>query len=234
MSFTITIKDREIYSFEDFGLVINEYPEECFKLINSIKFLRILKLEDPEKYEKVIELAKREKDFYPFIFEIQYIFNPFMELRYHGYSFDNLKDLGRKILSYGPLIDIYLKDFLKYKLLSKYMEFSGLKVSNPRTYDEVLKLEQEFVTNENKAYFKLGFLLAETEVIIYDNRPYADIKTFFEAMLSNYYLSRFSANFEKDQYVYAWIEVLGYGSGIDRYKNLVDTIEQQEAGVRDL
>ena len=228
MSFTITIKDHEVSTFEEFGLLIKDYPEECFKLINSIKFLRILKNEDIEKYELVLDLARREKDFYPFIFEIQYIFNPFMELRYHGYSFENLKDLGRQILGYGPMIDIYLKDFLKYKLLTKYMIFTHSKDQNPELFENIQKLEDEYATNENKAYFKLGFLLANTKVITYDSRPYADPKTFFEAMISPFYLARFSHSFEKDQYAYAWLEILGYESSIDRYKNLVDTIEQQE------
>ena len=151
-----------------------------------------------------------------------------MELKHHRYSFSNLKELGKQILSFGPKVDIYLKDFLKYKLLSKYMVDQGYDVRNSTLYHKVLELEQLFLVNENKAYFLLGFLLAETDKIIFDNKEYDDIGKFFEVMLSDYYVVSYSHNLESNQYIYAWLEVKGLKEKVKSYQILLNTIEQLE------
>ena len=226
--FKIKIKDHVITSLEELGRNMYLYPEAFETLLVSTKFLKILKNENKELLEKLIKLNHEVRDVNAFLFHAQYLFCPHMELKHHRYSFSTLKELGKQILSFGPKIDIYLKDFLKYKLLSKYMMDQGYDVRNSTLYDKVLDLEQLFLVNENKAYFLLGFLLAETDKIIFDNKEYDDIQKFFEVMLSDYYVVNYSHNLESNQYIYAWLEVKGLKEKVKSYQILLNTIEQLE------
>ena len=151
--FKIKIKDHVITSLEELGRNMYLYPEAFETLLVSTKFLKILKDENKELLEKLIKLNHEVRDVNAFLFHAQYLFCPHMELKHHRYSFSNLKELGKQILSFGPKVDIYLKDFLKYKLLSKYMVDQGYDVRNSTLYHKVLELEQLFLVNENKAYF---------------------------------------------------------------------------------
>ena len=226
--FKIKIKDYVITSLEELGRNMYLYPEAFETLLVSTKFLKILKDENKELLEKLIKLNHEVRDVNAFLFHAQYLFCPHMELKHHRYSFSNLKELGKQILSFGPKVDIYLKDFLKYKLLSKYMVDQGYDVRNSTLYHKVLELEQLFLVNENKAYFLLGFLLAETDKIIFDNKEYDDIGKFFEVMLSDYYVVSYSHNLESNQYIYAWLEVKGLKEKVKSYQILLNTIEQLE------
>ena len=226
--FKIKIKDHVITSLEELGRNMYLYPEAFETLLVSTKFLKILKNENKELLEKLIKLNHEVRDVNAFLFHAQYLFCPHMELKHHRYSFSTLKELGKQILSFGPKIDIYLKDFLKYKLLSKYMMDQGYDVRNSTLYDKVLDLEQLILVNENKAYFLLGFLLAETDKIIFDNKEYDDIQKFFEVMLSDYYVVNYSHNLESNQYIYAWLEVKGLKEKVKSYQILLNTIEQLE------
>ena len=226
--FKIKIKDHVITSLEELGRNMYLYPEAFETLLVSTKFLKILKNENKELLKKLIKLNHEVRDVNAFLFHAQYLFCPHMELKHHRYSFSTLKELGKQILSFGPKIDIYLKDFLKYKLLSKYMMDQGYDVRNSTLYDKVLDLEQLFLVNENKAYFLLGFLLAETDKIIFDNKEYDDIQKFFEVMLSDYYVVNYSHNLESNQYIYAWLEVKGLKEKVKSYQILLNTIEQLE------
>ena len=226
--FKIKIKDHVITSLEELGRNMYLYPEAFETLLVSTKFLKVLKDENKELLEKLIKLNHEVRDVNAFLFHAQYLFCPHMELKHHRYSFSTLKDLGKQILSYGPKVDIYLKDFLKHKLLSKYMVDQGYDIRNATLYNKVLELENLFLVNENKAYFLLGFLLAETDKITFDNKEYDDVQQFFGTMLSDYYIVNYSHNLESNQYVFAWLEVKGFKEKVKSYQILLDTIEQLE------
>ena len=67
-------------------------------------------------YNNIVELMSSPFQQDALLFKVQYILNPIMGLCYHNYYFDNFVSLGKQIIAYGPKTDIYLKDFLKYKL----------------------------------------------------------------------------------------------------------------------
>lgn len=232
MNYLIRVKEKTFSSFEEFGKNIYLYPDEAYALLSSPKFLKILLQTDKVMFQKIQEAKENNYSVEAFLFDAQYIFCPKMEIKHHRYSFKTVKDLGEKIISYGPDIDIYLKDFLKFKLLSKYLLLQGYDKLEPRLYNGVLQLEKEFLVNGNRAYFKLGFLLSKRKTIIYRRREYSNYNEFFEAMLSPRYLVEFSNNFEKNQYIFAWMEVLGQQKMIGRFLSLIDTIEKQEVEVK--
>lgn len=226
--FRIVIKDKVFTSLEEFGRNMYLYPEACENLLTSAKFLKALAEEDRELFDKLVTLNHEIRDVNAFLFHAQYLFCPHMELKHHTYSFENLKDLGEQILEFGPKIDIYLKDFLKFKLLSKYMRDHGIDSKKPSLYNRVIELEELFYENENKAYFLLGFALAETKKIKFNHKEYSDFKKFFEDMITDYYIVNYSVNLESNQYIYAWLEINGFEKQIKKYKALLDTIEQME------
>ncbi|MDD6301921.1 MAG: hypothetical protein PUA56_01210 [Bacillales bacterium] len=228
INYKIVIQDQVFTSLIEFGRNMYLYPEACESLIVSNKFLKLLSKIDRKKFDQLIKINHEVRDINAFLFHAQYVFCPHMELKHHGYSFKSLKELGDKILSYGPTVDIYLKDFLKFHLLSKYMVDQGLNEQKPNVYQRVLELEIMFKENENKAYFLLGFLLAECDTIIYMKKPYDDVEEFFKDMISNYHIINFASNLDNNQYVYAWLEVKGYGQKVLKYQSLIETIESME------
>lgn len=226
--FKIVIQNKVFTSLEEFGQNMYLYPEACETLLTSTKFLKILAEEDRQLLEKLIKLNHEVRDVNAFLFHAQYLFCPHMGIKHHRYSFNNLKELGKQILEFGPKIDIYLKDFLKFKLLSKYMLDQGYDTRKAHIYKRVLELEELFYENENKAYFLLGFLLAETDKIVFDRKEYDDVTEFFEDMISDFYLANYSHNLETNQYIYAWLEIKGLNKEVSKYHALLSTIEQLE------
>lgn len=233
MTFSIKIKDQYFSSIEELGENIYKYQDECYKIFESKKFLNFLIQNEKDIAIEFVKLWNKKTSKERFLFEVQYLFKPRMSIRHHGYEFKSFKAIGEKILSYGPDIDIYLKDFLKYKLLSYYFIIQGFDTKEKELYNKILKLEEEYLENPNKSYFKLGFLLANSKIIIYKNRPYDNPQIFFKDMMSDRFLAEFSFNLEKNQYVYAWLEIKGYKEIINRYKNLIDSVVEQEEKVND-
>jgi hypothetical protein len=233
MSFKIIVEDQVFSSIEEFARNIYLYPDASEKVLTSTKFLSLLYKEDKDKFNQLIKCNHEIKDVDEFLFHAQYILCPHMELRHHGYKFDNLEDLGKKILNFGPQVDIYLKDFLKFKLLSKFMLEQGINEKEPKIYDKVVELEKKFEENENKSYFLLGFALAKCNTIIYERQSFTDVKEFFSQMTSSANLTKFSSLLETSQYVYAWLEVKGYGGVTNNYRSLIETIEQLEQDTYD-
>lgn len=228
MDFIITLENQRIHSLKELGEKMYLYEDAAEKLVTSEKFLRFLKEYDREKYNRLVELNHRTREYEEFIFLAQYIFNPLMNLRHHGYRFDTFKELGMQILRFGPDIDIYLKDFLKYRLLSQYMEMLGFDASDPTLYAKIKELERLYFENENRAYFLLGFTLSESKSIVYRNRIYDDIGLFFQDMMRPSNLVSYSALIEQNQYVLSWLIYLGRQKEVDRFESLLNSIEMLE------
>ncbi|MBE6143120.1 MAG: hypothetical protein E7177_03955 [Erysipelotrichaceae bacterium] len=226
--FRIVIKDKTFTSLEEFGQNMYLYPEACETLLTSTKFLKALGEENKELLTKLIKLNHEVRDVNEFLFQAQYLFCPHMGLKHHTYSFETFKELGKQILEFGPKVDIYLKDFLKFKLLSRYMVDQGYDTRKAILYKKVLELEEMFFENENKAYFLLGFLLAESDRIIFNKKEYDDVETFFKDMISDFYIINYAHNLESNQYIYAWLEVKGLNRQVSKYHALLKTIEQLE------
>ena len=152
MDLSIRINEKYYDSIEKFAHDIYLYHDEAFSLIKSQKFLKILYKYNEKMYNDIVGLLTNPFQQDALLFKVQYILNPLMGIKYHGYNFNDFTSLGKKIILYGPLTDIYLKDFLKYKLLSFYMEKINYDKKEPALYSKIKKLEEEFVSNENRAY----------------------------------------------------------------------------------
>ena len=213
---------------EEFAKNIYLYHDEALALIKSKKFLKILYNYNEKMYNNIVELLSQPFQNDAFLFKTQYIINPIMSLRYHGYNFENVEELGKKILSFGPQIDIYLKDFLKYKLLSYYFEVVHFDERKPQLYKSIKTLEEEFLTNENKAYFKLGFVLDNQKCILYNGKKFNDVKQFMSYVILPVSITEFAKDFIKSQYVFAWLDYLGYKKEISLFESIVDNVEQKE------
>ena len=222
MDLIIKLGSNTFYSMEEFAKNIYLYHDEALALIKSKKFLKILYNYNEKMYNNIVELLSQ-----PFQNDA-FIINPIMSLRYHGYNFENVEELGKKILSFGPQIDIYLKDFLKYKLLSYYFEVVHFDERKPQLYKSIKTLEEEFLTNENKAYFKLGFVLDNQKCILYNGKKFNDVKQFMSYVILPVSITEFAKDFIKSQYVFAWLDYLGYKKEISLFESIVDNVEQKE------
>ncbi len=228
MSVTIKIRDKEFYSFEEFASNIYRFQEESFVLINSKKFLTLLKSEKPELFKQVINLRETETNDFCFTFKVSYLFNPLMPLQFYNCCFSDIKELGRKILNGAPKIDVYTMDFFKNSLMSYYLRLKGYDCTDPVLYSKIVQLEHNFLENEQRSYFKFGFLLAQTQKIVYRRRGYKNISAFFDYILKSNKLHEFAMDFDKNQYVFAWLELLGKENAIKKFESLVQTIRLWE------
>ena len=228
MDLIIKLGSNTFYSMEEFAKNIYLYHDEALALIKSKKFLKILYNYNEKMYNNIVELLSQPFQNDAFLFNAQYIINPIMSLRYHGYNFENVEELGKKILSFGPQIDIYLKDFLKYKLLSYYFEVVHFDERKPQLYKNIKTLEEEFLTNENKAYFKLGFVLDNQKCILYNGKKFNDVKQFMSYVILPVSITEFAKDFIKSQYVFAWLDYLGHKKEISLFESIVDNVEQKE------
>lgn len=228
MSVIIRINDEEFSSFEEFGTNIYRFFDEAFKLINTSKFLNLLKNENHKFYEGIMMLRSEETDNDAFIFKVQYLFCPLMELKFRTYKFSSLKSLGNKILNGNPKVDIYILDLIKNKLLSYYLKIQGYDKLNSKLFKRVEKIEEEYILNPNRAYFKIGFVLAETQKIVYRRRWYDNLSSFIQEILKPTEIHDFCESFEKSQYLFAWLEILGYENVIDKYQSIVSVTQEWE------
>lgn len=228
MNMLIKVGNRTYDSLNDFAKEIYLQHDESFALIKSEKFMKILYNFDEKMYNNIVELLSQPFQQDAFLFKAQYILNPLMGIRYHGFLFESYKELGKKIISFGPSTDIYLKDFLKYRLLSFYMLITKYNEKNPDLFKKVKILEEEFLLNENRAYFKLGFLLEGSNIIVINGKRFNDAKSLLEYLILPVNIIDFAKDFIKSQYVFAWLEILGYQKEIVLFENLIVSIEQQE------
>ena len=228
MEILIKIKDKTFYSVEEFARNIYLYPDDSFAMIKSQKFLKILYKYDEKMYNDIVVALQAPFQQDELLFRIQYILNPLMGIRHHGYLFEDFISLGKQIIAYGPSVDIYLKDFLKYRLLTYYMVKTRYDEKEPLLYKEVMKLEEEFKVNENRAYFKLGFLLNDSKAISYNNKKFVNPKEFLSYVMLPVNITGFGKSFIQSQYVFAWLDYLGYKKEIILFENLVDSVTKKE------
>lgn len=228
MNFVIKLEDQRITSLKELGEKMYLYEDASEKLLTSNKFLKFLKEYDEDKFNKLIKLNHEVREHEEFVFFAQYIFNPIMNIRHHGYQFNSFKELGRQIIDFGPEIDIYLKDFLKFKLLSRYMKMMGFDKTEAKIYNKVIEFEKMFKENENKAYFLLGFTLCGCGIITYWNRSYDNVDLFFKEMVLDCNIVSFSSWLDKNQYVLSWLTYLGYTEQVDKYQSIINLINVLE------
>lgn len=228
MNFVIKLENQIITSLKELGEKMHLYEDASEKLLTSPKFLKFLKENDINKFNRLIELNHRVREHEEFIFLAQYIFNPVMNIRHHGYVFNSFQELGQQIIDFGPDVDIYLKDFLKYKLLTQYMELMGFDKTDTNLYNRVIELELLYEENENKAYFLLGFTLSNCGIIKYCGKSYDDINLFFKEMAMNKNITSFFLLIDKSQYVISWLTYLGYEEEINKYQSIINLIDGLE------
>ena len=136
--------------------------------------------------------------------------------------------MGKRILNGAPRIDIYIQELIKYKLISYYMRIQGLDKLEPGFYKKIIDLEESFSYNEIRTYFKMGFILSKSKEIVYRRRKYSDVKAFFDVILSPAIITSFASDFEKDQYLFAWLEILGYEKELIKFDAIISSVEEWE------
>lgn len=213
------------------GKSVYLYPGRFYELFNKPIFSKVLKKEDPKRYQEFLNVKRQNYIPDIFVYKVSYILNPYMMLRYHHFKFTSYKQIGETMLSYGPIVDVYLKDLIIYHLLSEYMERMRDDKAHEKLYKFVKEAEKVSVTNPNFAYWTLAFKLAETKTLSYNNHKFEKPEDFFRetAVLSD--LFSFSSSFLKNQYVLAWLSILGYSQKVARFKNLSNLSDSKERKV---
>lgn len=227
MDLDVYFDDLHITNLIELGQNMYKYPDLAFSLIIRDDFQKSLKENEPYLYQKFVQLQDIADDD-EFVFKVSYLFCPYMTLRYHGYRFDKLENLGERMINYGPVVDIYLMDLIKFKLLSYVYELQGLNTISKENYLAIKKAEEEVITNPNKAYFTLAFDLSKSKVLVYNGKPYITPKSFLEVMSSDVNITKFAIDFEDNEYFFAWLRFLNYENRLKRFRNLVKFIEERE------
>lgn len=227
MDLDVYFDDLHITNLIELGQNMYKYPDLAFSLIIRDDFQKSLKENEPYLYQKFVQLQDIADDD-EFVFKVSYLFCPYMTLRYHGYRFDKLENLGERMINYGPVVDIYLMDLIKFKLLSYVYELQGLNTISKENYLVIKKAEEMVITNPNKAYFTLAFDLSKSKVLVYNGKPYITPKSFLEVMSSDVNITKFAIDFEDNEYFFAWLRFLNYENRLKRFRNLVKFIEERE------
>ncbi len=227
MDLDVYFDDLHITNLIELGQNMYKYPDLAFSLIIRDDFQKSLKENEPYLYQKFVQLQDIADDD-EFVFKVSYLFCPYMTLRYHGYRFDKLENLGERMINYGPVVDIYLMDLIKFKLLSYVYELQGLNTISKENYLAIKKAEEMVITNPNKAYFTLAFDLSKSKVLVYNGKPYITPKSFLEVMSSDVNITKFAIDFEDNEYFFAWLRFLNYENRLKRFRNLVKFIEERE------
>ncbi|MFA6796673.1 MAG: hypothetical protein WCR63_03795 [Bacilli bacterium] len=204
------------------------YPGRFYALFNKPIFAKILRKEDPKKYQEFINIKRQNYMPDIFVFKVSYLLNPYMRLRYHRFKFDTYKELGETMLSYGPIVDVYLKDLIVYHLLSEYMERMRDDKACAKLYKYVKEAEKSSLTNPNFAYWTLAFQLASSKTLIYKNHKFTKPEDFFRETSVLTDLFSFSSSFLKNQCVIAWLSFLGYTEKVNRFKSLSNLSDSKE------
>ncbi len=227
MDLDVYFDDLHITNLIELGQNMYKYPDLAFSLIIRDDFQKSLKENEPYLYQKFVQLQDIADDD-EFVFKVSYLFCPYMTLRYHGYRFDKLENLGERMINYGPVVDIYLMDLIKFKLLSYVYELQGLNTISKENYLAIKKAEEMVISNPNKAYFTLAFDLSKSKVLVYNGKPYITPKSFLEVMSSDVNITKFAIDFEDNEYFFAWLRFLNYENRLKRFRNLVKFIEERE------
>lgn len=227
MDLDVYFDDLHITNLIELGQNMYKYPDLAFSLIIRDDFQESLKENEPYLYQKFVQLQDIADDD-EFVFKVSYLFCPYMTLRYHGYRFDKLENLGERMINYGPVVDIYLMDLIKFKLLSYVYELQGLNTISKENYLAIKKAEEMVISNPNKAYFTLAFDLSKSKVLVYNGKPYITPKSFLEVMSSDVNITKFAIDFEDNEYFFAWLRFLNYENRLKRFRNLVKFIEERE------
>jgi hypothetical protein len=204
------------------------YPGRFYALFNKPIFAKVLKEEDLRRYQEFINVRRRNYIPDIFVYKVSYILNPYMVLRYHQFKFSSYKQIGETMLSYGPIVDVYLKDLIIHHLLSEYMEKMRDDKIHQKLYNCVKEAEKNCLINANLAYWTLAFQLADTKTLIYKSHKFDKPEDFFREVTVLTDLFAFSSTFLKDQYVIAWLDYLGYTEKVNRFKNLSDLSDSKE------
>mgnify|MGYP006896539013 FL=1 len=227
MDLDVYFDDLHITNLIELGQNMYKYPDLAFSLIIRDDFQKSLKENEPYLYQKFVQLQDIVDDD-EFVFKVSYLFCPYMTLRYHGYRFDKLENLGERMINYGPVVDVYLMDLIKFRLLSYVYELQGLNTISKENYLAIKKAEEMVITNPNKAYFTLAFDLSKSKVLVYNGKPYITPKSFLEVMSSDVNITKFAIDFEDNEYFFAWLRFLNYENRLKRFRNLVKFIEERE------
>jgi hypothetical protein len=188
--------------------------------------------ENKDLYDEYINLKNSCQISDIFLFKMSYLLNPYMSLRYHHFIFSSYEELGRQIVSFGPVVDVYLKDLLIYHLLSEYMEKMRDDKRYPSEYRIVKQAEQEALKDENTAYWTMGFKLGKTKTLIYRNHKFDSPEIFFGSTMAISDLFPFSSSFLQDKCVLSWLSILGYTERIKRFLSIADVEDEKEDEVQ--
>lgn len=227
MELDVYFDDLHITNLLELGENMYLYPDLAYSLIIRNDFQERLKEEEPLLYAKFIELQDIVDDD-EFVFKVSYLFCPYMTIRYRGYKFDTLAQLGERMLNYGPTIDVYLMDLIKMSLLSYVYDLQKQITISKEDYLAIKEAEEDYKDNPNRAYWTLAFHLSKSKVIIYNGRPYLTPKMFLEVMSSDANITKFAIDFEENEYFFAWLRYLNYENRLNRFKNLVKFIDERE------
>lgn len=227
MELDVYFDNLHITNLLELGENMYLYPDLAYSLIIRNDFQERLKEEEPLLYAKFVELQDIVDDD-EFVFKVSYLFCPYMTIRYRGYKFDTLAQLGERMLNYGPTIDVYLMDLIKMSLLSYVYDLQKQITISKEDYLAIKKAEEDYKVNPNRAYWTLAFSLSKSNVIIYNGRPYLTPKMFLEVMSSDVNITKFAIDFETNEYFFSWLRYLNYENRLNRFKNLVKFIDERE------
>jgi hypothetical protein len=230
----LSLSEKLTYDdFIEMGKDVYLYPGRFYRFFDSKAFIKAL-FQDKPRYEQYLALKKMNLIPDVFLFKMSYVLNPYMSLRYHHFNFRSYQELGQTILSYGPVVDVYLKDLLIYHLLSEYMVRMRDDFNQAADYNEVRRCEREALEDQNLAYWDLGFALAHTKTLTYDKKQYSDPKQFFNEKLVLSSLIPFSSDFLSDRLVLCWLKLNGYEGKVSSFLSLASVSDEKEAQAEEI
>ena len=207
---------RKLYSLREFTLSLSEFWEEGKKHLYRGFILDWVKQFGQDLASKTMDIEEEERNQDLGLFKLIHTINPDAPLSWKGDIFVDLKAFGEAINKKLPHININYLELMTSGALEYYLAKKGYSTE---LSEEVKRLTSLAKTDNEKAYFELSYLLGGTTEFRFKDRLFKDVDEFISYLYdSKEDIESISEQVLNSKYFFAWLDCLGFGDQIERWK----------------
>ena len=203
--------------YKDIKALANAFADnwkEAVEAINTPAFLEYIEINDENMLDPVKEILTEEPD--NALFRLLYFLDPELPFCWKGVKSESLEAFA-DAMKRADDREAY-KTALADGAMLAYEQFKG---ADEATLAKLAELTKDSAAGEDAAVlaFKLDYMLSGQTVYLMDGIPFADLNTFTSYIQMNVgELKEICHEFINDPRFFAWIQVLGYGDRLAKWR----------------
>ena len=151
------------------------------------------------------------------LFKLIYFINPNAPLCWRGETFSDLSGLGRSINKHLPDIDRGYLDILECGALQFYLKTNKF---DPKLIAEIINLEEIAKSSEETAYYRLHFIINQTDEFCFEGISIYSIKELIDYLYGQINrLDEISNSLNSNKYFFSWLEHLGFEEPLENWRD---------------